>query len=333
MNKQHQTTLPNSKEYNQLLVVQSDKIQLPTVPFSNKGLLAELPPPPSGKTGWPWTVEAPSPTLTMPSGFSYPKISIVTPSYNQGQYIEQTIRSVLLQNYPNLEYVICDGGSSDNTLEILKKYSPWLSFWQSKKDRGFGNAINLGFNMCLGDYFGWINSDDFYLPNCFQMVSNCALQYSPEFIYGDSISLYNDDRETCYWQGGFILDRYLRFASLISSHAAFWKSTIHVPIAEDINCAIDYELWLRLLPRRTKRHIPSPLGVFRVQPQSKSSNKRYVKQWEEDLDRISKVHGTPPQPRSYLYYEFTLIQRLYRRLMQLRSLDKQAYNSFIINEN
>lgn len=127
----------------------------------NLNVLKTLPMPPIDKTGWPWTVEsAPMPQL-MPQGAPWPKISIVTPSYNQGQFLEETIRSVLLQNYPNLEYIIIDGGSKDNSIEIIKKYETLLTYWVSEKDRGQAHAINKGLVKCTGDIFNWINSDDF----------------------------------------------------------------------------------------------------------------------------------------------------------------------------
>jgi cellulose synthase/poly-beta-1,6-N-acetylglucosamine synthase-like glycosyltransferase len=92
-----------------------------------QGLLAELPPPPSGKKDWPWTEESKPLPLTMPNGETWPRISIVTPSYNQGRFIEETIRSILLQNYPYVECIIIDGGSTDNTIDIIRKYEKWIA--------------------------------------------------------------------------------------------------------------------------------------------------------------------------------------------------------------
>jgi glycosyltransferase involved in cell wall biosynthesis len=91
-----------------------------------------------------------------------PKISIVTPSFNQGMFLEKTILSVLEQGYPNLEYIIIDGGSSDNSVEIIKKYEKHLAYWESEPDQGQSHAINKGFERATGEIFGWLNSDDWY---------------------------------------------------------------------------------------------------------------------------------------------------------------------------
>jgi glycosyltransferase involved in cell wall biosynthesis len=107
----------------------------------------------------------------MPDGAEWPRISIVTPSYNQGAFLEETIRSVLLQGYPNLEYFVIDGGSSDRSVEIIRKYELWLTGWVSEKDSGQSHAINKGFKKCTGDLITFQNSDDFYPPGTFESAA------------------------------------------------------------------------------------------------------------------------------------------------------------------
>src|SRR5438105_607276 len=108
--------------------------------------LSDLPAPSKGKTGWPWTEESSQCDTSAIKGREWPRISVVTPSFNQGQFIEATLRSVLLQGYPNLEYLVVDGGSRDNSVEIIKKYSRWLTYWVSEPDSGQSDAINRGLN-------------------------------------------------------------------------------------------------------------------------------------------------------------------------------------------
>lgn len=134
--------------------------------------LADLPPPPSGKTGWPWTIESPQLPDTMPDGKAWPRVSIVTPSYNQGEFIEETIRSILLQGYPNLEYIIMDGGSSDDTISIIKRYEKWLDYWKSQPDEGQAMAINEGMSRTNGEILNWINSDDLIARNALYCISS-----------------------------------------------------------------------------------------------------------------------------------------------------------------
>jgi len=130
--------------------------------FARFRRLADLPPPLRGKTGWPWTTESGPTAERLPNGVCWPRISIVTPSYNQGQFIEETIRSVLLQGYPNLQYIVMDGGSKDDTVDILRKYHHAIDFWTSEPDKGQAHAINKGFMRANGDILAWLNSDDVY---------------------------------------------------------------------------------------------------------------------------------------------------------------------------
>lgn len=132
--------------------------------------LADLPPPPNGRSGWPWTVETPALPPARADGSPWPRISIVTPSYNQGPYIEETIRSILLQGYPDLEYIVMDGASTDETVEVLKKYEPWIASWVSEKDAGQADAINKGLARCTGEVFQFINSDDYLAPRALEVV-------------------------------------------------------------------------------------------------------------------------------------------------------------------
>ncbi|MCG2767567.1 MAG: glycosyltransferase, partial [Anaerolineae bacterium] len=126
--------------------------------------LSELPPPPSGKTGWPWTEESEQLPEMMPGGEPWLRVSIVTPSYNQAQFIEETIRSVLLQGYPNLEYIVLDGGSTDDSVQIIRKYADWIAYWASEKDNGQTDAINRGWQRATGSILAYLNSDDIHTP-------------------------------------------------------------------------------------------------------------------------------------------------------------------------
>ena len=133
--------------------------------------LDKLPLPPGGKTGWPWTEDTPISEKFAFAGETWPRFSIVTPTLNQGKFIEGTIRSVLLQGYPDLEYIIIDGGSTDETLEIIKKYERWISYWVSEPDRGQSEALNKGFRRVSGEILAYLNSDDIYYPGTLQQAA------------------------------------------------------------------------------------------------------------------------------------------------------------------
>lgn len=128
--------------------------------------LFELPSPPDAVTIWPWTRAARPLPDRMPDGLPWPLISVVMPALNQGAYLEEAIRSVLLQGYPRIELIVVDGGSTDGTLDVLARYEPWLKYWVSEQDRGPASALNKGFAMASGDLFAFLNADDFFLQGC-----------------------------------------------------------------------------------------------------------------------------------------------------------------------
>jgi len=245
--------------------------------------LAELPPPPPGKTGWPWTVETPPLSDTQPDGSAWPRISIVTPSYNQGQFIEETIRSILLQGYPNLEYIIVDGGSTDGTVEIVRKYERHLAYWVSEKDRGQSHAINKGMARATGQIRAYLNSDDTYLQGAFAGVANRATkQPEADLIHGRC--RISDENGT---KIGERVGSIATFDEIVDLWDVWWKQRNFVqpevfwtnriaskvgPLREDLYWVMDFDYWLRIL--HAGGHvgfIDAELAMFRQQPAQKST--------------------------------------------------------------
>lgn len=143
-------------------------------------IIQQLPRIDQSKKGFPWTVESDVNHYTQTS---YPKLSIVVPSYNQGHFIEETLRSILLQNYPNLELIVIDGGSTDNTVEVLKTYDAFIDFWVSEKDEGQSDAINKGLKRASGDWLAFMNSDDGYLKDVFARIFSKIK--NEDFVFGN----------------------------------------------------------------------------------------------------------------------------------------------------
>ena len=224
--------------------------------------LSELPPPPSGKTGWPWTEDSPPLPEQMSDGSQWPRISIVTPSYNYGQFIEETIRSVLLQGYPNLEYIIIDGGSTDNTVEIIQKYEKYLTYWVSETDAGQTDAINKGYKHCTGNIFAWINADDSYISsNCLFSVAD-IYRGGYKFIVGEFIPVDVDGNElAAYRQYGkstpvnFYQSLKFWFYGVLPQPAVFIATDIVdkcFPLDTNIEVGMDFQFFLRALSQKPK---------------------------------------------------------------------------------
>lgn len=253
---------------------------LPTVASEKNGLLKVLPPPQTeDKIGWPWTEE--TDPAVYPETIQWPKITIVTPSYNQDQFLEQTIRSVLLQNYPNLEYIIIDGGSTDGSKQIIEKYSPWISYWQSEKDNGQSHAINLGFSIASGNYMAWLNSDDYYLKDVLHLVTRQFITTKVDFVYGYCYNYYVKTAKLELYKITPVVDYLIRLHS-ISQPSCFWSNKIHQPIWEDLHCSMDHELWLRMLPGSKRKLIKQPLSVANVHDDAKTSNPKMGEKWGQD---------------------------------------------------
>lgn len=222
-----------------------------------KPTLKNLPPPPPEKTGWPWTEEAEPLADLMPNSSEWPRISIVTPSYNYGHFIEETIRSVLLQGYPNLEYIIIDGGSQDNTVEIIKKYEKFLTYWMSEPDEGQTDAINKGYKYCTGDIFAWLNADDSYSKITLGRVAENYLN-GYQLIAGSCLAIYNDGNKQIFNSVPTKFEKLIRFWV---SGANFTQPSVFVdkkiadhcfPLDKSLYMLMDYEFFLRFMSYEPK---------------------------------------------------------------------------------
>lgn len=243
------------------------------------------------KKSWPWYGSSASFAQTMPDGSPWPRISIVTPSFNQVQYIEETIRSVLLQGYPNLEYIVIDGGSTDGSVEIIKKYAPWLAYWISEKDKGQSHAINKGFSIATGDILAWINSDDFYEPDIFGPVA-LSMQHS-SWIVGNTNQTDENGKvfstESSNHSSNKIFDSCLKnglsFNFPVAQPSHFWSSELLQKIGflnERYHYCMDLDWMLRALAYGEHPiAIDLALSNQRYQPNSKTLRSG----WAFDFER------------------------------------------------
>ena len=224
---------------------------------------------------------------------NFPKISIVTPSFNQGKYIEQTILSVLDQHYPNLEYIIIDGGSNDDTVEILKKYKDQITYWISEPDKGQTHAINKGFEKCTGDIFNWINSDDYYEPGTFDKLANLFTEHPQVDVVCGREWSFNDVRpEAKTMNAGSIIKQNVYETirvGVIDQPCTFFKMKrieSFFPLNESLHYVMDRQLWLSYLLEYGQAHILQTDQIFtwfRLHAQSKSIEQAHHFEAEADL--------------------------------------------------
>jgi len=247
--------------------------------------LTELPPPPKGKTGWPWTEESEQLPNVMADGSPWPRISIVTPSYNQGEFIEETIRSILLQGYPDLEYIIIDGGSTDESVEIIEKYSPWLKYWVSEPDRGQAHAINKGFEHTSGSIGAYINSDDYYNRDVFGYIASRYIRVGWGLLIGQKmnrkIPRWRWIRRS-YWKTILhpfpvpFLPGSKKYS--ISQESTMWclESFGHVRFDEELQFCLDVDWYVRIISGTNVFLTSKEIGFFRDHPNSKTNTIRHA---------------------------------------------------------
>ncbi|MBN2144905.1 MAG: glycosyltransferase, partial [Candidatus Aureabacteria bacterium] len=228
----------------------------------------------------------------LPQGESWPKISIVTPSFNQAEFIERTICSVLNQNYPNLEYIIMDGGSTDGTLDIIKQYESKLFFWSSEKDGGMYDAIQKGFEKSSGTIMAWINSDDLYYPNAFFTVAEIFLQFPSVSWLQGCPTLWDEKDRTILVKPSRRWSKYDYYSydyKWIQQESIFWRRSLWNQAGSHLNqhmkYAGDFELWLRFFNYAPLYITDALIGGFRT----RSSNQLTHEHMDEYLNEIHSV--------------------------------------------
>lgn len=253
----------------------------------------------------------------------YPKISIVTPSYNQGQFLEATIQSVLSQNYPNLEYIIIDGGSTDRSVEIIQKYADHLHFWCSEPDGGQYAAINKGFSHATGEIMAWLNSDDMYFSWSFNTVASIMSSVpTVEWLTASNFGAWD-------WQGfcgdigkapgysreAFLDGRYLfsgrNAICWIQQESTFWRrglwERIGGYISTEFKLASDFDLWARFYSHADLYGTSSLLGGFRSQNTQRSRQiKEYILEAQQSLEQMRTASNWKSSPQKEAAFHLRL---------------------------
>ena len=245
--------------------------------------IIDLPPPPNGKRGWPWTEASTALPPRMPDGKSWPRITIVTPSFNQARFIEETLRSVLLQGYPNLEYLVLDGGSTDGSVEVIKRYSQWIDYWTSEPDGGQSAAINRGLKMGGGEFATWINSDDLLFKNA--LVEHATrIGFESGMVYVGICAYTDENGKILSMHRGRIhsLEDLLRIPEIwrkggnIVQPEVLFSRQLALEVGglnPDNHYSMDYELWGKFLLAQAKFHYTDlPFGMLRRRAEQKSSD-------------------------------------------------------------
>jgi glycosyltransferase involved in cell wall biosynthesis len=236
---------------------------------------------------------------------NYPKISIVTPSYNQAQYLDQTIRSVLDQGYPNLEYVIVDGGSTDDSANVIRKYEKHLKYWVSEKDKGQTDAINKGIKHCTGDVFGYLNSDDLLYPKSLERVAT-TWNAGERWMVGWCVYLELGGTDWPYMMRAHHTKVDWFLDNPIPQQSTFFDRKFLDQVGvfrEDLHYCFDYEYWMRLRFVANARpfSIRQCMSAFRIHEASKTNS--VWPKFEEEFTTIRAEYQKYLSPRERLRWK------------------------------
>lgn len=206
----------------------------------------------------------------------WPRISIITPSFNQAAFLERTLLSVLDQHYPNLEYIVIDGGSADGSVDILEKYDDRLAYWVSEKDRGQSHALNKGFERATGEIVGWLNSDDLYCPNALHHVGEWFLTHPEDEVhYGGLYLIDQTDRITdAHWAATPDVRYSYHVGMDVHQQSLFWRRDLMERVGvidESFRFSMDLDFVLRLMLNGRVSRTTRYLGMFREHGTAKTS--------------------------------------------------------------
>lgn len=264
---------------------------------------------------------------------NYPKISVITPSFNQGAYIEKTIRSVLDQGYPNLEFIILDAGSTDNSVEIIRKYSDKITFWESKPDKGQADAIYRGFEMAKGDIIAWINSDDYFLEESLKAVGDYFLQ-NPNTIWliGNGTIINGEGNEILK-----IFSPKINFDKILFHGAVFNQPSMFISRKAFFNCggfdrtmkySFDLDLYLNLAKNIDPDQIDNFLSAFRFHEGSKTSTMNLTRITESSYIRDVKYKKYTKNRIAYKIKKHFNIMKIV--LHRFRTSGIKSYTKFLV---
>lgn len=232
----------------------------------------DFPPAPAGKSGWPWDAPAPPAQIEAP----VPRISIIIPSFNQGQFIEETIRSIVLQQWPDLELIIIDGASSDETVEVIRKYERWITYWLSEPDPGQADAIVKGLKRATGDIVAWFNADDFFTDGSFAAIAN-VWRRNPRGIYAAAVAnFYIRGRETLIRPRGITLEnvvQYWKKQSVWHDPGFFWSRAVVDAVGgpdTSLHYSHDFDYLSRALQHADVEYVDHVVAGFRLHRESKT---------------------------------------------------------------